>query len=201
MRAISVAIFSLCLLAASLLTGCVDDDFTTSPSHVLAFSTDTVAFDTIFTTIGTSTRSFRVYNPNKKSLNISTIKLADAEHSGFHINVDGMSGDYFTDVEIRGKDSLYVFVEANIDPTNQDNPLFIVDSIVYLSMKALTNQDFDRNLSNARLRSLKFISHIALYFVSFQVFKYHSSSKLHEFNFCVQETTISLTKFYNQTDL
>ena len=133
MRAITVAIFSLCLLAATLLTGCIDDDFTTSPSHVLAFSTDTVAFDTVFTTIGTSTRSFRIYNPNKKSLNISSIKLADAEHSGFHINVDGMSGDYFTDVEIRGKDSLYVFVEANIDPTNQDNPIFIVDSIVFLT--------------------------------------------------------------------
>ena len=133
MRAITVAIFSLCLLVATLLTGCIDDDFTTSPSHVLAFSTDTVAFDTVFTTIGTSTRSFRIYNPNKKSLNISSIKLADAEHSGFHINVDGMSGDYFTDVEIRGKDSLYVFVEANIDPTNQDNPIFIVDSIVFLT--------------------------------------------------------------------
>ena len=26
-------------------------------------------------------------------------------------------------------------------------------------------------------------------------------SKFHEFNFCVQETTISLTKFHNQTDL
>ncbi len=111
----------------------IDDDFTTNPSHVLAFSTDTVAFDTVFTTIGTSTRSFRIYNRNKKSLNISSIELADAEHSGFHINVDGMSGDNFTNVEIRGKDSLYVFVEANIDPTNQDNPIFIVDSIVFVT--------------------------------------------------------------------
>ena len=133
MRGITAAICSLCLLVTTWLTGCIDDDFTTSPSHVLAFSTDTVAFDTVFTTIGTSTRSFRIYNPNKKSLNISSIKLADAEHSGFHINVDGMSGDYFTDVEIRGKDSLYVFVEANIDPTNEDNPIFIVDSIVFLT--------------------------------------------------------------------
>lgn len=133
MRAISCTFITLTLLVGSLLTSCIDDDFTTNPSHILAFSTDTVAFDTVFTTIGTSTRSFRIYNPNKKSLNISSIKLADAERSGFHINVDGMSGDQFTDVEIRGKDSLYVFVEANIDPTNQDNPIFIVDSIVFLT--------------------------------------------------------------------
>lgn len=51
-------------------------------------------------------------------------------------------------------------------------PLPIVDSIVYLSIKVLTNQDFDRNLSNAWPCSLKFISHIALYF-HFKVFKKH----------------------------
>ena len=133
MKATTFALILLSILTGTCLTSCIDDDFTTNPSHVLAFSTDTVAFDTVFTTIGTSTRSFRIYNPNKKSLNISSIKLADAEHSGFHINVDGMSGDNFTNVEIRGKDSLYVFVEANIDPANQDNPIFIVDSIVFVT--------------------------------------------------------------------
>ena len=133
MKATTFALILLSILTGTCLTSCIDDDFTTNPSHVLAFSTDTVAFDTVFTTIGTSTRSFRIYNRNKKSLNISSIKLADAEHSGFHINVDGMSGDNFTNVEIRGKDSLYVFVEANIDPTNQDNPIFIVDSIVFVT--------------------------------------------------------------------
>ena len=106
MKATTFALILLSILTGTCLTSCIDDDFTTNPSHVLAFSTDTVAFDTVFTTIGTSTRSFRIYNRNKKSLNISSIKLADAEHSGFHINVDGMSGDNFTHVEIRGKDSL-----------------------------------------------------------------------------------------------
>ena len=123
MKATTFALILLSILTGTFLTSCIDDDFTTNPSHVLAFSTDTVAFDTVFTTIGTSTRSFRIYNRNKKSLNISSIKLADAEHSGFHINVDGMSGDNFTNVEIRGKDSLYVFVEANIDRLcNQRRP-------------------------------------------------------------------------------
>lgn len=132
MKATTFALILLSILTGTCLTSCIDDDFTTNPSHVLAFSTDTVAFDTVFTTIGTSTRSFRIYNRNKKSLNISSIKLADAEHSGFHINVDGMSGDNFTNVEIRGKDSLYVFVET-ISTYQQDNPIFIVDSIVFVT--------------------------------------------------------------------
>ncbi len=132
-RGLSSILLTLSLLVSTLFTGCIDDSFTTEPSHVLAFSTDTVAFDTVFTSIGTSTRSFRVYNPNKKSLNITSIKLANADKSGFMINVDGMSGSEFNDVEVRGNDSLFVFVEANIDPTNHDNPIFIVDSIVFLT--------------------------------------------------------------------
>ncbi len=132
-RALLSILFTLSLLMSTLLTGCIDDSFTTNPSHVLTFSTDTVAFDTVFTEIGTSTRSFRIYNPNKKGLNISSIKLADAERSGFMINVDGMSGREFNDVEVRGNDSLFVFVEANINPTNRDNPILIVDSIVFLT--------------------------------------------------------------------
>ncbi len=132
-RALSGIILTLSLLVGTLFTGCIDDSFTTDPSHVLTFSTDTIAFDTVFTDIGTATRSFRIYNPNKKSLNIASIKLADAKRSGFLINVDGMSGSEFNDVEIRGKDSLFVFVEANINPNDQDNPIFIVDSIVFLT--------------------------------------------------------------------
>ncbi len=132
-RALSGIVLTLSLLVGMLFTGCIDDSFSTDPSHVLTFSTDTIAFDTVFTDIGTATRSFRIYNPNKKSLNITSIKLADAEHSGFLINVDGMSGSEFNDVEIRGKDSLFVFVEANINPTDRDNPIFIVDSIVFLT--------------------------------------------------------------------
>ena len=55
--------------------------------------------------------------------------------------------------------------------TTEVAPLPIFDSIVYLSIKALTNKEFDRNLSNVWLSTVKFISHIALF--SLQVFKIH----------------------------
>lgn len=59
--------------------------------------------------------------------------MADAANSGFFINVDGSKGPVIRDLEVRGRDSLYVFVEANVDPANQNSPLLIKDSIVFIT--------------------------------------------------------------------
>ena len=99
---------------ACCFTACIDDGFTTSPSDILAFSTDTVNFDTIFTEQGTATRTLKVYNRSDKSLKISSINLAKGSASGFIVNVDGLSGTSFNDTEIRGQDSLYIFIIANV---------------------------------------------------------------------------------------
>ena len=79
---------ALCAIAL-LATGCFDERFTDNPSHLLSFSTDIVKFDTIFTDKGTATMSFRVYNRNSRAVRIESVRLADAGHSGFFINVDG----------------------------------------------------------------------------------------------------------------
>ena len=86
-------------------TSCFDEKFTDNPSHVLSFSTDIVKFDTIFTDKGTATLSFRVYNRNNRAVPI----------------------------ELSAQDSLYVFVEANIDPTDVSTPFLVKDSIVFLT--------------------------------------------------------------------
>lgn len=116
-----------------MFTACNEDDFSTNPSHTLSFSQDTLRMDTVLTGIGTSTHILKVYNRNKESLIISSIILADAANSGFRINVDGTKGTYFSDVEIRGKDSLYVFVEATLAPQDSDLPIFRKDSIVFIT--------------------------------------------------------------------
>ena len=97
----------------------------------LGFSTDTVFFDTIFTTIGSATRRFRVYNSNDQPVEISSIELAGGASSVFRMNVDGISTDHATDVEIPPKDSLYIFVEVTLDPNNLDSLLLIHDSILF----------------------------------------------------------------------
>src|SRR5690554_6007015 len=77
----------------------------------LAFSVDTVVFDTVFTTIGSTTQNFRFYNTDNKKLLIEEIQLMGGENSPFRINIDGISGIYHKDIEMLAKDSLYGFVE------------------------------------------------------------------------------------------
>lgn len=105
------------------------DDFDVSSS--ISFSDDTIMFDTVFTTIGSSTEFFMIYNHSDKPISISKVYLARGAGSNFRINVDGLSGVSFTDVEIEANDSLFAFVEVTVDPNGGTTPLLITDSIVF----------------------------------------------------------------------
>ncbi len=122
----------VCMLGLTLPTACINDDITTSPTAMLRFSRDTLSFDTVFTDVGTPTARLLVYNPNSKGVNISQIKMRD-NNSRFSINVDGMSGTEFHDIEIRGKDSIYVFVECFIDPAQNSEPMFVEDKLEFVT--------------------------------------------------------------------
>ncbi|HIP31846.1 MAG TPA: hypothetical protein EYG86_03700 [Crocinitomicaceae bacterium] len=97
----------------------------------LDFSRDTVVFDTVFTTIGSVTKRFKIYNNSNKTLKIDQIELIGGAASPFRINVDGLSGTHFADLEINKKDSLFIFVEVTLDPNNGTNPLVIEDRIKF----------------------------------------------------------------------
>ncbi len=75
---------------------------------MLEFTTDTVMFDTVFTTIGSTTHNFRVHNTNNKTIVISSISLAGGTSSKFRLNIDGEPGTFWNDVEIpAGDQQLY----------------------------------------------------------------------------------------------
>ncbi|MGM0666031.1 MAG: choice-of-anchor Q domain-containing protein [Bacteroidota bacterium] len=97
----------------------------------LEFSDDTIHFDTVFTSIGTVTRELRIKNPYRSWLKIDRIQLAGGENSPFRLNVDGVPGNSFTMVEIAPSDSLFIFIDALIDPNDLDNPVLINDSIEF----------------------------------------------------------------------
>ncbi len=97
----------------------------------LSFSQDTVIFDTVFTTIGSVTKRFKIYNNDSKTVKIEQITLMGGANSNFRINVDGESGTNFADLELASKDSLFVFVEVTIDPNNATTPIIIEDSIQF----------------------------------------------------------------------
>jgi len=124
----------VCGMLPLLLTGCIDDGFTTSSGDVLTFSTDTVAFDTVITLQGTATKQMVVYNRSSKQVNISSISVAGIAAKGhFHLNVDGITGDKFENVEIRGNDSIYIFIEAYVDEMGKDDPTLLEDRIDFVT--------------------------------------------------------------------
>jgi hypothetical protein len=102
-----------------------------SPELKLSFSTDTVFFDTVFTTVGSASKIFMIYNPSRKRLNISSISLGKGAASPYRINVDGISGTSISDLEIAAGDSIFVIVKVTIDPNQVNTPLIASDSIVF----------------------------------------------------------------------
>ncbi len=120
--------FFLCIYLS-----CRKEDLITDNSARLSFSSDTVTFDTIFTTIGSTTKNFRVYNPHSRPINISEIYLAGGENSLFRLNIDGDRSSKVKNIEIPSKDSLYIFVEVTIDPFGVNNPMIVKDSIVFIT--------------------------------------------------------------------
>jgi hypothetical protein len=123
--------FFIIFISALSFSSCNKDELLTDSSAKLEFSTDSVLFDTVFTTLGSTTRIFRIYNKHSQAMNISKIYLATGSSSPFKLNVDGYAGKSISDVEIGGGDSLYVFVQVTVDPTGLNNPLLIRDSIIF----------------------------------------------------------------------
>ena len=110
-----------------------DDSFTTDAGAKLTFSSDTLRFDTVFTSVGSATRYIKVFNGNNKPIKISKISLANKTAAVFNLNIDGVSGKNFTDVEIPAKDSIYVFAEVTINPNAplSTSPFVIAENLVF----------------------------------------------------------------------
>ena len=124
--------FSLFLLIILLLSfnSCRKDFNTILSKGKLQFSKDTVFLDTVFTNTSSSTRSFKVYNRSNDAITIPTIALGRGDNSFYRLNVDGIPGKSFQNIDILAKDSIYVFVEATIDFNQVTNPIY-TDSIVF----------------------------------------------------------------------
>ena len=122
------AVLFLIFLAGSM-TSCKKDSFITNKDAAVIISADTIHFDTLFTTTGSVTQFFKIFNNNDRRLKVSDITLSGGSASLFTINADGTPGPSVTNLEIEANDSLYVFVTVNIDPTNADLPFVVEDSI------------------------------------------------------------------------
>lgn len=120
------------LLITSLLAlvGCQQDILSDDPTAQLTFSQDSVLFDTVFTTMGSSTKRMMVYNPNKNAVLIERVEMADGK--SFYINLDGENQlENLCDITLRGGDSLFLFIRAEIDPQQSNSPVLVEDTITF----------------------------------------------------------------------
>ncbi len=111
----------------------------------LEFSTDTLTFDTVFTTVGTTTRIVTVYNRSSDNLKLSMVTLAGGMASCFRINVDGDTSLVARDIEIEAGDSIFIFVQANINPTDATMPFVVEDAIVFSNGQRVVLTAWGRN--------------------------------------------------------
>jgi hypothetical protein len=125
-------LFTLLSIGIIGFFGCKNkDNVSTDPNARLSFSVDTLHFDTVFTTLSSITRNFKVYNRGTETVNISSIKLEGGSNSYYNININGVPQSEVKDQLLLANDSLYIFVEVTIDPTNQNSPLAVEDHIVF----------------------------------------------------------------------
>jgi hypothetical protein len=96
----------------------------------LSLSDDSLAFDTLFATTGSITHYFKIYNTNNQKLRISQVALKGGDASYFRLNADGTNGPVVNDIEMEANDSIYVFVTVQIDPSQEDLPFIVGDSIL-----------------------------------------------------------------------
>ncbi|QYJ68102.1 choice-of-anchor Q domain-containing protein [Flavobacterium litorale] len=117
-----------------LLTSCRNDFEFEPSSGNLGFSRDTVYLDTVFTNIGSSTYTLKVYNRSDNDISIPSLRLGEGEQSKYRLMVDGMPGKVFNDVELLAKDSMFIFIETTIDYDeyiNEDTNFLYTDRIEF----------------------------------------------------------------------
>jgi hypothetical protein len=119
-----------CFSLVAVLFACKKTSFITSGDALLTTSTDTLHYDTVFTTTGSITRAFKIFNLNDRKLRLSQVKLMGGSASAFKINVDGSAGIEFNNIEMEPNDSIYVFATVTINPNAANLPFIVQDSIL-----------------------------------------------------------------------
>ena len=117
------------LLLTIFNTGCKKNKQLESGGE-LHFSTDTLSFDTVFTTQGSFTLGIKIYNPQDQKVVVSSVRMQAGNNSYFHLNVDGVAGNDVKNVEIAANDSAFVFATVKLDPNADNAPFVIEDKLI-----------------------------------------------------------------------
>ena len=119
-------LFAFCFL----LSSCKKDSFITSAQARLTITADSLKYDTVFTTTGSITKSFKIINENSQKLRLSKVKLMGGTASAYKININGNAATELNNIEIDANDSIYVFASVAINPNAANQPFIVSDSIL-----------------------------------------------------------------------
>jgi hypothetical protein len=116
-----------------MLTCCkkADETLTTDPSVKLAFSHDTIFFDTLYTTVPNITKRLLVYNHSKNAVKVSHISLEGLSNSPYTLIINGKKSFSESNVEIRGKDSIYILISVVLKATDTTEAYVVSDKILF----------------------------------------------------------------------
>lgn len=121
---------------AFVFTACLDEEeYTTSANDFIISDVDTLRFDTVISGEPTNTYTFRMFNPASKSLRITEAYLESGASSPFHVNIDGavIEDGGTISLEVSKKDSLSVFLMANLPDVDEDEPQFVRDKLIVVT--------------------------------------------------------------------
>jgi hypothetical protein len=113
----------------AVLSSCGKDPILRDPDVRVSFSSDTIWFDTVFTTVGSVTQAIRLVNNNPGRILLESVGLLRGEDSQFRINVDGIPGPSVRDIEIAEGDSIWLFAEVTINPNDQSTPFILEEQL------------------------------------------------------------------------
>jgi hypothetical protein len=126
LRGLKDFVFPVFIAFGILMSSCQRDyDYFEGNARISA-SIDTLLFDTVFTSIGSATKLFKIYNDESSPVQID-VTLENKAGSYFRINVDGVKGPEVKNIEILPKDSIYVFAEVTVNP---DLPLSVSPFVI-----------------------------------------------------------------------
>lgn len=131
MKRLLYIVIALAVLPVVAWTGvsCQREGYVDESKVELEFSADTLTFDTVFTSYSTPTRLVKIYNRTTHNVLLSSITLAEGRSSRFRLNVDGDTSMVARNVEIMAGDSIFIYVQAHINPNEQTEPFIIADAI------------------------------------------------------------------------
>lgn len=125
---------------------CEKESFVEDDGSVrLTFSCDTLTFDTVFTTMGSTTLRLTVTNGSSDNVMLSSVTLEGGRASRFRLNVDGDTSFVARDVELLAHDSLFIFVQVNINPNDSTTPFLVSDAILFSNGQRLPLTAYGRN--------------------------------------------------------